>query len=439
MEITLKELQEHLTKWQGDVQKQIGDILQTSGTEAKAKEQMLTKELEDVKKSLNSVNEQMKAADAKRVPGLRDELKKTPFDFGMAIGAMYKEQKRVDNEPWKGAEFEYEAIKAAMDVRAKSGNASSGSAGGYLIPDEVTSDFIDLTIANMPLSTLGMNVIRGLVGDLPVPKKTGRTTAYMVGESGKPASSDTTYGQVTLRPKKAAAFTKQSNRLIYQSRGVSDKIVRDDLMYSMKKKIEEQCLNGTGANFDAKGLLQFSSGFTSSSVSLGANGGRFTIDDASKMLTDLECADELTNAGGKYGFLMYPRVKAGMKRERVAQYNGQTNGQPILPMNLLMSDKVLSDQLGYQIASTTLMPHTNTVGTSTTCSNVVFGDWNMLWMGIWRDLIIKVSDTAGDGSTGSALLDDQIYIVMFQEFDTQVMRETAFTMATGAETTESKW
>ena len=58
---------------------------------------------------------------------------------------------------------------------------------------------------------------------------------------------------------------------------------------------------------------------------------------------------------------------------------------------------------------------------------------------MWRDLIIKVSDVASDGSTGSAFLDDQIYIVLFQEFDTALMRETAMTQAKGAETTKANW
>ena len=170
-------------------------------------------------------------------------------------------------------------------------------------------------------------------------------------------------------------------------------------------------------------------------------GGRFKIDDANLMIDDIESADEASTPGAKMGFLMHPRVKNGMKRERVQFYSGQaaSAGMPILPMNLLMTDKVLSDQLGQKIACTTLVPFNETVGTSTTCSRVTYGNWDLFWMGMWRDLIIKVSDVASDGSTGSAFLDDQIYIVLFQEFDTALMRETAMTQATGAETTKANW
>jgi hypothetical protein len=63
----------------------------------------------------------------------------------------------------------------------------------------------------------------------------------------------------------------------------------------------------------------------------------------------------------------------------------------------------------------------------------------MFWMGIWRDFVLKVSDVASDGASGSAMLDDQIYIVAFQEFDTQLMRETALTQAIGCDTLEANW
>jgi HK97 family phage major capsid protein len=438
----LKEFEATLKTWQGEIQTQVNNLLKESGEKAETAKKALESELDTIKKSLNSVGEQLKAIEARKTPGLADELKKKPFDLGCLVQAMTKEYKRVPvEEAWKGAEWERECITASLQQR-KDNNASTGADGGILIPDEVSNTFIDMVTQAMPLFDLGMNVVKGLVGDLPVPKKTQRTSAYMVGENEKPAGSSVKYGEVKLTPHKAAAFSKQSNRLIYQSRGVSDKIIRDDLAYSMAKLMHEQALSGTGTGKQTKGLFNHT-GFTPSSATtaLGANGGRFKIDHAAQMVTDLECADEINNVGGKYGFLMHPRVKAGMRRERVIQYSGQAqaDAQPILPMNLLMTDKVLSEQLGYKIASTTLVPSNNTKGTSTTCAKTVFGDWNLFWMGMWRDLIIKVSDQAGDGASGSAFMDDQMYIIMFQEFDTALMREACMVVTEGCETMEANW
>jgi HK97 family phage major capsid protein len=461
--LELETFQTTLKTWQGNIEASINTLITASGDKAETARKALETELDGVKKNINSISEQLKTLDARRIPGLKDELEKKKFDFGMFSGAMVKEHlsRKGDlgggiGDPWRDAGYEKEMISKHMEMRLKdattgANNAITGAGGGYLIPDEVTNEFVDMVLQKMPMVDLGINVIRGLTGDLPVPIKTSRTTAYMVGENSKPPVSNVQYGEIVLRPKKVAAFTKQSNRLIYQSRGVSDKIIRDDLVYTMKKKMEQMLISGNGAGFQPKGIYQFiGAGSTASSV--GVNGvkaqadSRFRIDDASKMITDLECADELSTPGGKWGFLMHPRVKMGMKRERITQWNGQAsnNGQPILPMNLLMTDKIMEDQIGFKIGNTTLVPSNQTGPTgassaSTTCSTVIFANWDLFWMGLWRDFVMKVSDVASDGATGSALLDDQIYIVAFSEFDTQLMRQTAVTAATGCETTESLW
>jgi len=433
----LKELEVKLTEQRASIETQLNKFAAETGDKAKAEVAALKSDLNEIAKTVNSVQEQLKVASAREVSGLRDQNKKTPFDFGMAVAAIYKEkQGAIKTEAWKDAGQELEMITQAIKLR--SNYAGDGTSGGYLIPDEVTSEFVDLAMAQMPIVELGANVVRGLTGDLPIPKKSSRSTAYMVGENSKPTESQVAYSSITFRPKKIGAFTKQSNRLVYQSRGVSDKIIRDDLQYALKYKMEQQLLAGTGANYQAKGLLN-TTGTTTSSVSL--SGNRFKIDHAAQMITDLEVADELSAAGANCGFLMHPRVKAGMKRERIAQYSGQTSatGAPIMPMNLMMTDELLSNQLGYKIRSTSIVPNDETSGSSSTSSRVIFGNWGMFWIPMWRDLILKVSDVAGDGSTGSALLDDQIYIVMFAEFDCGIVRESAFTLASGASTTESEW
>lgn len=427
-----KALEETASKIQSDVKTLIGEASEKAKTETVR----LEKELEDLRKSLTSVTEQLKSAQKATVPGLKDELSKKNFDFGCFVRGLYNEANRGSaehNDAWREAGYEKEIIDQYAKVRAN--YAGDGTAGGYLIPPEVTKEVIDLAMAQMPVLSLGVRVIRGLCGDLPIPTRTSRTTAYMVGENEGPTASQVAYGEKKLTPHKVAAFSKQSNRLIYQSRGVSDRIIREDLAYSMKLKMEQQLIYGTGANKQVKGLLNHGS-FTTSSVSLGNNGGRFRFDNAAQMITDLEKVDERCT-----GLLMNTVVKWGMKRERILQYSTQTQAtaQPILGLNLLMTDANIADQLGIKLGSTSVVPANETTGTSTTTSSVIAGNWDMFWLGLWRDLAFKVSDVAGDGSTGSAFLDDQLYILALQEFDCLVMRESAFTKATGAETTEANW
>ena len=81
-------------------------------------------------------------------------------------------------------DYPEEVLEEYGKVRAQT--AGDGTEGGYLIPPEVSNEIIDLTIANMPLMSMGITELRGLRGDLPVPKLTGRPTGYWVGENEKP-------------------------------------------------------------------------------------------------------------------------------------------------------------------------------------------------------------------------------------------------------------
>ena len=436
----LKEFEGKLLATKDALLKEAGALVQQGSAEVKTVVDGIKAHVSEVDALLSNIQEQIKTIAAQRVPGLGEENKKHPFDFGEVVKAILKEHPRnggMSHETaWKDAGHEDEMIK--QTVKLRSNYAADGTAGGYLIPDEPAAELVDLAMANLPIRNLGAKVLSGLYGDLPIPKKTGRTSAYMVGENSKPTESQLTFGQVWLRPHKAGAFTKQSNRLIYQSRGVSNQLVRDDLAYEMRVKMEDMFLNGSGAEYQPLGILG-TSGTTTSSVSL--SGARFKIDDAGKMLTDLQVADEDRMPGAKMGFLMHPRTNSGMRRERVLMYSTGTNaaGMPVLANNLLMTNEMLSQQLGVKIENTTRMPATYSAGSSTTCSKVIYGNWDQFYIGLWRDMILKASDVAGDGSTGSALLDDQMYIVLFQEFDCVIPRATAFTIAGGMSTTESEW
>jgi HK97 family phage major capsid protein len=443
MELTLEMLQAETAKHQAAVEGKVKELLLSSSEESKKQLTALQGELDNMKKAQDEYIAQERAAKAMQIPGY-DKKEQAQFSIGAYVGALYREadvRAQGHRNPWLGAEYELEACKAydahLMELQnkgiiAKANEANDGSAGGFLIPPDQTNEIVDLAIASMPIMNMGVTVLRGLVGDLPVPNISSRPTSYWVGETTAPTESQAAFGMKYLRPRKVGAFTKQSNRLIYQSRGVSDAVIKKEIARSLALKLEDGYINGTGTDYQPLGIMNAST-MTTSSVSLGTNGGRFRIDDAAKQISDLEDVNEL-QMSGTFGWLMNPRIKNGMKRERSTQYSGQSAnaGLPILWMSPLLTDKVLEDLLGYKIGSTSIVSKAETTGTSTTTSSVIFGNWTQFWIGMWRDFVLKVSDVAGDGSTGSAFLQDQMYIVGFQEVDCLAMRPSAFTKATGA-------
>ena len=91
-------------------------------------------------------------------------------------------------------------------------NTGSGSAGGFLVPDEMESGIIDLRaqygvarrIAQMfPMSS----------GTLSIPKWGAGTTAYFPGEQTPTTESDAAFGQVQLVAKELSALTRISMSL----------------------------------------------------------------------------------------------------------------------------------------------------------------------------------------------------------------------------------
>lgn len=453
LESDAKVLKDHLDKTLADAQ---AKTLEQAEGKARDVATALKSEIDGITKTVGSIQDQIKVAQARLVPGLKEELKKTPFDFACAVQALWRTKNHVQ-DPWANAGPEHEMLKATIEQREKSGMlpesmrvrdvagvnyAGDGTSGGYLIPDEVTTAFIDATIAQMPVMSLGPTVIRGLIGELPIPTKTQRSVGYMVGENEKPTASNVKYGEKVLRPHKAGVFSKQSQRLIYQSRGVSDKIIREDLQLQMALTMENQYINGTGTGKSVSGLAASGISAVSAEESGLGNGGRYRFDNAAAQLQALDEANEFI-AGGRFGLLTHPTIKWGMKRERATFYSGQDakTGYPVLVNQLLMSDASLSEQLGLGIGATTLVGKGTPAGTSynATCAPVYVGNWSLFYIGMWRDMWLKVSDQASDGSTGSALLDDELYIVMFSEFDCAVMRQTAFNVVRNGDTNKANW
>jgi HK97 family phage major capsid protein len=350
---------------------------------------------------------------------------KQKFSFGSLVRAMATGK-------WKGAEFEREIIDATI---AKSANASSLAAGGVLIPTDIGQEIIALAMPNIVMMEMGVTRYNDLVGDLLLPKITGRPSIYWVDEEEAPTESNVTFGDVKLQMKTAAAFTKISQKLLLQSNEVIDRVVREELGKAFGIGIDGALLTGTGTDKKPAGIYSVS-GFSANTVAMGANGKRFTMYEAGLMIKAVELANMLVGNSANFGFLMHPAAKWGMKLERIPQFTTDTAGA--YAFNPLITDAMLESMVGYKIRSSTQISATETVGASPTTSSVIFGDFSQIGVGMWGNMEIKTSDIAGNAS-GSAMLNRQIWITGFQGIDQVVKNATGFTKVAGAETNEALW
>ena len=283
--------------------------------------------------------------------------------------------------------------------------AGTNTAGGFLKPtDHLGGEFIDALRANLVTSSLGARMMQGLKGDVAIPALNAKTAVGFVAENNAPGSEGApTFRQVTMSPKTLVQYVDISRKLSMQSDPSVEQVIRDDLTRQFAAKIDEVAIEGGGSN-EPTGITQ-TSGI--GSVAIGTNGGAITY----AALVNLEKEVAIDNAlGGSLAYLTNPKV-VGAMRQTARQSSGVEG-------NFILNDS--NTILGYNVASTTLVPSDLTKGTSSgVCSAVIFGNFNDLMIGMFGGLDVLV-----DPYTGSAT--GATRIAMYQDVDVAVRHAESF-------------
>jgi HK97 family phage major capsid protein len=237
---------------------------------------------------------QRREADAKAarfaVPGLAADSKEVKeFSFAKLIGGLMK------GNVAKFAPLEYEMCSAAagtMDsaVVTKDMVTTVDSLGGFIVPNQVMSaQIIPLLQAAVTVYEAGTQRMGGLSGSpVQIPKITGATTAYWLGEVEAVTSGDMSFGQIDLYPHDVFALCTLSNRLIELGAPSAEQLVRTQLARDIGLKIDQAVYQGTGAAGQPIGILNTSGVNTVSSVgalNLAAAYGKM-IDMETELLKD---------------------------------------------------------------------------------------------------------------------------------------------------------
>lgn len=348
------------------------------------------------------------------LPGADEGREK--FSFAKAFFA-------IRNGDWSQAGYE-QSIFSETRKRAMTTGSTSG---GYLIPAEVMGEVIELLRAENVCMRLGARVLTNLSGS-PVtwPRKTSGSTGYWVGENLPITESDIVVGQINLTPKKCACLVKVPNELAILSNPSAEQVVRADLAETLGNALDLAYLRGSGTDYQPLGITQ-TLNIPIVNAGTGGNSGSFLWDTASQMEGKLEDANALR---GSLGFAMNPKIKRLLKRQRIQQFSGDTGGEYVVwPV---LTDNALRAALGYDFATTTQFP-TN-LCTDTAGSEVIFGNWAELFIGLWGGLEILASNVAGD-NTGGAFSSDQLWIRAIQRTDAAMRHLASFVVCPDAKVT----
>ena len=347
------------------------------------------------------------------LPGL--ELEKDSFSFVRAAAG-------ITTGDW-GYGFE----KAVFDEtrnRRRDLSASDDALGGFLVPVQVLADFVELLRANTVVREAGATVLTGLTGSpVELPKQTGGATAFWVSENGAITSSDMTLGQIALQPRSLGALVKLSNRLLRLSSPGIEGIVRDDLSRVMALRLDLAALRGAGASGEPLGIAE-TANISTIEIS-DPDGADFTFFHADRMRQELA----VKNAErGRLAYISHPAVWGKMRRERIAQFSGQTEGAYVI---LPLTDEQMRAHLGFPFFQTTQLPTNLTKGTTSSLSEVYLGNWAELLIGMWTNLEFLASNQAGD-ATGGAFASNQTWLRVIMEVDVAVRHPESFVLANDA-------
>ena len=284
----------------------------------------------------------------------------------------------------------------------------TNSQGGFLKPtDHLGDQFIEALYARLRIGEAGCQVLNGLVGDVAIPKlATSTSNSAFVAEGSAPSEGAAVFSQVTMSPKTLAAYVDVSRKLMMQSDPSVEAVLRNDIINTFARKIDEVAIEGGGSN-EPSGIIASSTGNV---VAIGTNGGAISYSKVVDMVEAVEVDNAIINDESTC-FLGNPKVTANLRT--IAKQSSGVEGNFILGED----NKIL----GYDYKSSTLVPSDLSKGTGSNLSALIFGDFSQLLLGFYSGVDVVVDQSSLSTSGGTRL-------AFFQDLDVALRHDDAFSV-----------
>lgn len=343
-----------------------------------------------------------KSAPIGELPASGVQVTEVKRDKGHAFSRIVRSLAATKGDPWRAAEH---CEKRLLDPEvAKALAASTGSAGGFVVPDNYSAELIEFlrpasVVRKMQARTLPMPN-----GNMTLPKITGGSSAGYIAETTNITATQPTFGQLKLSAKKLAALTPISNDLMRFASPAADEFVRNDLIAAIAQAEDSNFIRGAMSGANPRGLRYWAPSDAVIAVNATVNLANVAADLSKLMLSLLNNNARMIAPG----WLMAPRSKVYLGDLRT------TNGEKVYP------EVEASNMLrGYPIGVTTNIP-INLAVTDTNESEIYFVDFADVVIGEVPTMTIDVSSEAAyhDGSNVVAAFSlDQTVIRVIMEND----------------------
>jgi HK97 family phage major capsid protein len=377
------------------------------------------------------------------VPGLDDPKLRSKFSYLRSLTLI---QQRVPLEQWKdhvfpdgsNAGFEGECFIAARknDTELKSGKLGAqvrtnvyqtDTLGGYLVPPEISTEMLGLLYANLVVMALGARSFTPTGVPWYMPKFVSGVATEWIGPNVAPSKSIPIFGQLEMTPHKVGTHVKIARQLIDWSSPSAEAVIRANMAQMMAEAVDIAALEGTGLLGQPMGLrtvLDAEAGTPQKVTVAGANGGPLTWAVVQDLIGKVEDGNALR---GNLGFASRPDVRRLLWKQTAEMYSGQAAGLGMPIFAPLLTHEEMERREGSYPWKVSTLISTDRVkgGSGATLSTAYFGNWSDLLIANFSSLRFEASDKTGDAS-GSAMLQDLLWIVAFHSVDVGVLRNASF-------------
>lgn len=285
-----------------------------------------------------------------------------------------------------------EGLRIALPTRfsrAQTVDGDSGAKGAAMVPS--TPQLVQPLQPVLPLEQLGVSVLSGLVGDVPLPT-TGTFTFSYVGETADVSASDVGVAGPTLKPKRCSGVVEISKKLLLQTSFAIEAHIINLMNIAYGNAITSAAINGSGS--DAPTGL-----YSSITTNINTTAGVPSF----ATIVDLESLIEDQNATNiARGYFSGTKLRGKIKTTAVDAGSG-----------IFLSDG--REMNGYKYMASTLAPTLD----SGASHPLIFGDWSQLTVGYWGNLSIMV-DPYSSAASG------KVRLIVDGYSDVAVTNEKAF-------------
>jgi len=282
---------------------------------------------------------------------------------------MHQEAKKEANE--RGLKIEGVGVPAMLMTEKRDLNVGTDGDGGYTVETEVDG-FIPVLRPRLQVEALGATMLRGLVGNVDIPRNNLAGAAAWEGEGDDNAEAVQTFDKLSLSPKRVGGFSYFSKQLLAQSSIDVEAFVRNDLEMAIKIAVDAAAINGAGSSGVPEGILN-TTGI--GNVAGGTNG----LAPTRAHIIGLETEIAVDNADiGNMAYLTTPGVRGKLKNTATDSGSGIFVWGNGMELN------------GYNAQVSTQVPNDLTKGSGTALNAILFGVWSELMIGNWAGMDLVV-------------------------------------------------